>query len=345
MDNLRDPRLWNIEHELYTKLRKKHAPGLVLFTSGTSGDPKVALHDASRILDKWHVHEPLKFKQKNPGKVISFLGFDHIGGINTILHVLCNGGTLVYPRSRDVEQVTEVIDKYTANILPTSPSFLRMMLLKCQSSLPSINTITYGTEPMPQSLLEAVHAKWPHIKLKQTYGLTETGIFSTQSKSNDSLWIKLKAEYRIVEGLLEIKTQSSMLGYLNSESPYTEDGWYQTKDCVEVDGEWIKICGRKSEFINIGGEKVHPSEIESDVLKYEGVIDCIVTAIPNPILGQISRIKIFTKDHIVDFRREITHYLRKIGYPDWKIPQKWDIVFDPIVKKGNIKKNRKHIDP
>ena len=49
-----------------------------------------------------------------------------------------------------------------------------------------------------------------------------------------------------------------MLGYLNAESPFTKDGWFKTGDSVEVKGEYIKILGRKSEIINVGGDKVYP---------------------------------------------------------------------------------------
>lgn len=53
-----------------------------------------------------------------------------------------------------------------------------------------------------------------------------------------------------------------MLGYLNAASPFTDDGWFKTGDEVEQDGEWLRILGRRSEIINVGGEKVSPAEIE-----------------------------------------------------------------------------------
>jgi len=92
---------------------------------------------------------------------------------------------------------------------------------------------------------------------------------------------------RIVDGLLEIKAESAMLGYLNHESPFTEDGWFKTGDAVEVDGEYIRILGRKSEIINVGGEKVYPAEVESVILQMDGVEDAIVTGAENPIIGKI----------------------------------------------------------
>ena len=74
-----------------------------------------------------------------------------------------------------------------------------------------------------------------------------------------------------------------MLGYLNAPSPFDEDGFMNTGDQVEQDGEWIRILGRESEIINIGGEKVYPAEIESVVLQLDGVEDVAVYGKSHPI--------------------------------------------------------------
>jgi long-chain acyl-CoA synthetase len=54
----------------------------------------------------------------------------------------------------------------------------------------------------------------------------------------------------------------AMLGYLNATSPFDREGWMNTQDLVEVDGEFVRILGRKSEMINVGGKQVHPIEVE-----------------------------------------------------------------------------------
>ena len=92
---------------------------------------------------------------------------------------------------------------------------------------------------------------------------------------------------RVVDGILHIKAQSAMLGYLNAPSPFTEDGWFNTGDSVEVDGEYLKILGRKSEIINVGGEKVYPAEVESIIQEMDGVAEVTVYSEKNPIIGNI----------------------------------------------------------
>src|SRR5262249_3978351 len=137
-----------------------------------------------------------------------------------------------------------------------------------------------------------VHARsaLPLVRFKQTYGLSELGIMATQSRGSDSVWLKLGGrgfEHKIVDGVLWVRSSSAMLGYLNAPSPFDADGWFNTQDLVEVDGEYIRILGRKSELINVGGEKVHPAEIENVLLAFDNVKDATVYGRPNPITGQI----------------------------------------------------------
>ena len=100
--------------------------------------------------------------------------------------------------------------------------------------------------------------------------------FRSQSRDDGSLWVRLVGEgfdLQVRAGRLWIKAQSSMLGYLNAPSPFDEDGWYNTHDVVEVDGPYVRILGRTTELINVGGQKVYPSEVESALLELHNVSD------------------------------------------------------------------------
>jgi len=148
-------------------------------------------------------------------------------------------------------------------------------------------------------------------------------------------------ETRVVDGMLEIKAKSTMLGYLNAPSPFTEDGWLKTEDVVEVDGEYIRILGRKSEIINVGGEKVYPAEVESVLQLIEGVEDVAVSAEPNPITGQIvvARVKISSGETLSEFRKRERAFC-KDKLASYKIPQK--VVFvDKVMYGTRLKKMRR----
>ena len=272
--------------DLYQILRKREAPGLVLFTSGSSGKPKAVVHDFSKLLEKFHTQRPAL-------KTLNFLLFDHWGGLNTLLHGLSNHCPLVMPEERTPDAICSLIERYRIELLPATPGFLNMLLISKahqRFNLSSLKLITYGAEPMSEMTLKALYKDFPGIDIRQTYGMIELGVLRAKSKSPDSLWVKLGGEgyeIRIVDNKLEIKAAAAMLGYLNAESPFTEDGYLKTGDLVEQDGEWIRILGRQSDLINVGGQKVYPAEVESVILSCDGVKDVTVYGESNPILGKI----------------------------------------------------------
>ena len=277
-------------HQLIKQLKEEKNSGLVLFTSGTTGESKGVVLNAVSILQRY---EHAKVDEKKSLSCIVFLKLDHIGGLNTLFSIIFSGGTAIFIKERIPKIVCEAISEHQVELLPTTPTFLNMMMISGaidSYDMSSLKVITYGTEPMPASTLRAVSEIFPKVKLKQTYGLTELGIFSTRSKSSDSGWLEIGGvgvETRVVEGVLEIKTESCMLGYLNAPSPFTEDGFYITGDRVEVDGSYFRILGRDCEIINVGGEKVYPAEVESILLEMPNVKEVLVTGKSNPIMGSI----------------------------------------------------------
>jgi long-chain acyl-CoA synthetase len=317
-------------HEYYKKLRKRNHPGLVLFSSGTSGEPKGAVHDFVNLLEK--------FKKKRTSlKIVNFLLFDHWGGLNTMFHTLSNGGTVLVLSKRAPDAVCEFIEKYGIEVLPTSPTFLNLLLISeayKRYNLGSLTIISYGTEPMSESTLQRLNNVFPDVNLLQTYGLIEVGVLRSKSKAPNSLWVKVGGEgyqTRIVDGLLEIKAKSTMLGYLNAPNPFTDDGWYQTGDSVEVNGEYIKILGRKSEMINVGGEKVYPAEIESIIQECDNISDVTAYGEKNPITGQIVCVKIqlIHEENHKDFKRRLKKYCGE-KMPSFQVPVKIEILTEKL---------------
>jgi len=274
------------DRPLYQTLRERQHPGLVLFSSGSTGESKAAVHDLVPLLEKF------KTRRKTL-RAISFLLYDHIGGVNTMLYTLANGGCLVTVEQRDPDSVLAAVAKHRVELLPTSPTFINLMLLSeayKRHDLSSLRIISYGTEPMPEHTLKRLHELLPDIALQQTYGLSELGILQSKSRDADSLWVKIGGqgyETRVVDGVLHVKARSSMLGYLNAPSPFTEDGWFNTNDVVEVDGEYVRILGRKSDIINVGGEKVYPAEVENVIQELDEVAEAMVYGEKHVITGNI----------------------------------------------------------
>jgi acyl-CoA synthetase (AMP-forming)/AMP-acid ligase II len=199
----------------------------------------------------------------------------------------------VVPGGRDVETVARAIAAHGVELLPTSPTFLKMLLISdaaARHDLSSLKLITYGTEVMPDSTLADLHRAFPEVRLKQTYGLSEIGIVPTRSRAPGSPWMQVgggDVETKIVDGILWLRAPTAMLGYLNAPSPIDAEGWLNTGDKVLVDGDWLRILGRESELINVGGVKVHPSEVESVLLAAGNIQDVTVSARASPVTGNL----------------------------------------------------------
>jgi long-chain acyl-CoA synthetase len=225
------------DNSFYSVLRERRHPGLVLFTSGTSGEPKAAVHDFNALLEKFQT-------RRKALRTLNFLLFDHWGGLNTLFHILSNGGVVITTSSRNPQNVCKLIEKQKIELLPASPTFLNLLLVSGSYDafdLSSLKIISYGTEPMPIATLKRLKSIFPDVKLLQTYGLIELGVLRSKSKDDNSLWVNVGGEgfqTRVTDGLLEIKAKSAMLGYLNASSPFTKDGWFKTGDAVEIDGEY-----------------------------------------------------------------------------------------------------------
>ena len=313
-------------HNMIDNLREKNSSGLILFSSGSTGKPKAMIHNLDTLIDSF------KDKKEKSMNMLVFLMFDHIGGLNTVFNALCMGASLIIPKIKDAKTICELIEKYKIMVLPSSPTFLNLILISEEYKnydLSSLRMITYGTETMPQSLLLKLKEVFPKVKFLQTFGTSETGISTTSSKSSNSLFMKLEdinGEYKIVENELWLRSKTQVLGYLNaSMDSFTSDGWFKTGDLVEVDGEYIKIIGRAKEIINVGGQKVLPSEIESIILEMEEISDCMVYAEQNAITGQTVVCDVVLNKNIENIKKRVRVFC-KDRLDTYKIPTKVNVV-------------------
>ncbi len=314
------------DHPLYDELRRRGHPGLVLFSSGTTGRSKAIVHDVSHLLRKYTT-------RRHDFTTLAFLLFDHIAGIDTLLYVLANGSCLVTVPDRSPDTVCRAVERYRVEVLPVSATFLHLLLLSGaheRYDLGSLRYIAYGSEVMPESTLKRCAELFPGVTILQKYGTTEVGTLRSKSESSDSPWVKIGGEgfrTRVVDGILQIKAHSAMLGYLNAPSPFTEDGWFITGDRVEVRGEYMRIHGRDSDLINVGGEKVFPTEVEDLILRLDNVADVTVYGEANPITGNIvcADVSLVRPENEQEFVARLKRFCREHLQP-YKVPIRVSIV-------------------
>jgi len=331
-------------NDLVVSFRKRESPGLIVFTSGSTGKPKGILHDCERVMRK--------FVEERPGwRTVLFLMMDHFGGFNTLLSTFAYGGVGVCVAGRVPEIVCRTIQQSRATLLPTTPTFLNLLLASrsyTQFDLSSVALITYGTEVMPDVTLQRVKTIFPNAQVKQTYGLSELGVLRSKSESDDSVWVKIGGqgfEVKVVDDILWIRSEANMVGYLNAPNPFDQDGWMCTGDQVEVRGEYMRILGRESEVINVGGQKVFPIEVETVLLQDKNISEATVFGAKHPVMGQVVHARVSLQRP--EDPQALTERLRGLclrGLARYKMPVRFLIVSDEIQSGERFKKVHRRLN-
>lgn len=321
-------------HPLIEELRQEEEAGLVAFTSGTTGRPKAILHNFSLFLKRFETPRPSL-------RTLTFLMFDHVGGLNTLFHTLFNKGVAVIPDVRSVEGILDTCEQNSVEVLPATPTFLRLMLFSglIPRKVPeSIKIISYGSERMDQETLDQLCDLLPDVDFRQTFGTSELGVVRAKSKDRRSLYFKIGdvgMDYKFVGNVLHLRSENRMMGYLNAKQPFDEDGWYNTNDLVDRDGDYFRIVGRTSEVINVGGLKFMGSEVEKVALDFDEVEFVKVSARNNPLTGQHVELAVQVQDENNFPIDEYKYYLKK-SLPSHMLPRK--VTLSPINISNRFKR-------
>ena len=179
-----------------------------------------------------------------------------------------------------------------------------------------------------------VRAAFPDAQLLQTYGLSEVGVLRSQSRPDGSLWVRLGGpgfQTKVVDDILWIKSDFAMEGYLNAPSEFDAEGWFNTRDKVEVDGDYFRILGRATDIINVGGQKVYPAEVEDFLLQLDNIVDVAVYGEPSPLLGQlvVAKVQLERPESADQLKKRIRQACAGHLTP-FKIPGKVVIATEPL---------------
>jgi acyl-CoA synthetase (AMP-forming)/AMP-acid ligase II len=200
---------------------------------------------------------------------------------------------------------------------------------------------------MPEETLLKLRRAFPNARLKQTYGLSETGTLRSKSQSDNSVWVKVGGDgfdVKVVDDVLWVRAAANMVGYLNAPNPFDAEGWLCTGDRVEVDGEYMRILGRDSDIINVGGQKVFPAEVENVLLQAPGVSEASVFGSRHPLMGSVVNARVSLdadeeRDAAIErLRRHCRDHLAK-----YKVPVRFEIVQAEAQHSARYKKLRQPV--
>ena len=288
---------------------------LLVYTSGTTGLPKGAVHTQAGLLanakasDEAHAFKPIDI-------VLSTLPMFHVGGlcIQTLPALLAGVSVHLQPRfdaSAWLKSVSqgELVQRPTLSLLV--PATMRAVLDHAQwpsLDLQSLRGIMAGSSTLPEAYLEKFHECG--VPVGQIYGSTETGPVSVILKFQDAIqrmgfagWphANLELQLRNSEGHVVnqgetgevcVRGPNVMRGYWLATSQAAgeglKDGWFHTGDMGYLDANGcLQIVGRNKDMIISGGENIYPAEIENALATFPGLLECAVVGLPDERWGEV----------------------------------------------------------
>lgn len=261
--------------------------GVVLFTSGTSGKPKAALHRWETLLGRVHQSPSLA-----SSRWLLAYPFTAFAGLQVVLTALANGATLVLAEG-DPGARLGIAGAEGATHISATPTFFRLALATASESMAAFapQQLTLGGEVVDQPVLDALRGRFPAARITHIYASTEMGTcfsvhdgragFPAEWLDSDATLVHL----RIDDGELLIKSPFAMRGYVGQAAH--DGGWYRTGDHVQIEGDRVFFGGRAGERINVGGRKVAPARVEEAVLAVPGVAAVRVSGRPSSLAGQL----------------------------------------------------------
>ena len=336
----------------------------ILYTTGSTGKPKaVLLSDEGMIANGDNLITAMGF---HPGLTFVVCGpLDHFGPWSKMLPVFMTGGTLhILDGLKDMEAFFDALRPSTfANGESKSatflvPSAIRMLLQFSSERLAEladcIEFIETGAAPMATSDMQQLREVLPNTRLYNTYASTETGIVCTYpyhlSPSILQGCVGPSMKHSVVaigpDGEICVSGPILMAGYLNEDAegnlqlePVGKR--FQTTDLGYLDAEGrLFLTGRSSEFINIGGLKLSPVEVEDAAMGFVGILDCLCIPVSHPVMGQIPKLLVVLQESFSLNKKEISRYLKEKLTETWKVPINYEVV-DEIRKTPNGKKDRR----
>lgn len=264
---------------------------------------------------------------------------------------LMNGATAVLlPSIANVKLLLNTIEACQVTSLGLSPAAWRYIrkisgtrIAKFASQL---RHIEFGTSAMSLETKQDVLAMFPHARICDNYGLTESNR-STSLELHDTAHLNSIGRpiadsvcVKVIDGEICVQGRQTMVGYWDAEDNEGAfvDGFVRTGDCgyVSEDG-YVYLTGRMKEMINVGGEKVSPAEVEETICRL-GVGDCVCVSYPHEMLGET--VKAFILEGSTNLTIEqIDDRLRSI-LPPYKCPTIYEWI-DAIPVNALGKKQRR----
>jgi long-chain acyl-CoA synthetase len=313
----------------------------LMYTSGTTGRPKGVMATHRNV---WH-------NATNFGKV-HFQSTDTImvatpifhcwGLVNGTFGMLSEGGTVITVERFYPDRALSDIERFKPTIFQGVPPMFNLLLRQPELEKREISSVVFclsAATKMPENLIHQVEQrlKWRYA---EAWGLTEVSCVGTTApyketrigscgRGMDDAEIKVVDEQGVIlppgqQGELCIRGTCVTNGYLNkpeaTQEAFDGEGWFYSGDIAYMDAEgYAYIVDRKKDMINVGGEKVFPSEVEDMMLSHSKIKDLVIVGIPDDLKGEAPKAFIALQEGKTATEQEIRAYC-KANMAPYKVP-------------------------
>ncbi|MFI6777547.1 class I adenylate-forming enzyme family protein [Nocardia sp. NPDC050412] len=350
-------------------------PAVILYTSGTSGRPKGAVHSQRNLV------AVIDYHRFNDALAAAFQGgiddgspkgrrflltspLFHIASLhNLVLPRMATGDTaVIYQGAFDADRILRLIEQERISnwgAMPTMASRLLEVDLS-KYDLTSLAAFSLNSAPSSAALQQQLREQLPVAKtaLVTSYGMTECSTAATiaapaelaafpDTVGRPVIGVDLQIRDALgepvgegVEGEIWVRSPYVMLGYWADEAAtaaaITPERWLRTGDIGVLEQGRLRLSGRRSDLILRGGENVYPTEVEQCLDEHPAVRESAVVGMPDDDLGQLVAALVVVENASATTEQELTEFARqRIAY--YKVPARWRITTTPLTRNATGK--------
>jgi acyl-coenzyme A synthetase/AMP-(fatty) acid ligase len=263
----------------------------VLLTSGTTGTPKMVVHSVSSLT------APIGARTHYDEDVVwgTFYDIRRYGGLQIFLRFLLGRGSMVVGSAAEsqADYLSRLAQRGVTHLTGT-PTHWRRALMCPEAHLVSPRYVRLSGEIADQGILNALKAFFPNATVGHAFATTEAGVGFEVNDGQEGFPVSIldanpNVQMKIEDGCLWIRSSRTASGYLGQRHGAVDgkDGFVDTGDLVERRGHRFYFLGRRSGVINVGGNKVHPEEVEAVINGHPAVRMSVVRSKRSPITGAL----------------------------------------------------------
>jgi acetyl-CoA synthetase len=323
-------------------------PALIVFTSGTTGEPRAALH-GQRYLpgQRAQAEHWLGARKGDLVWCTTATGWSKSARNVFVAPWLMGAAAVLHEGRFDPAERLAMVEELEISVLCQAPTEYRMMAKRTElRPLPGLRRMVSAGEPLDPEVI----AQWEGatgLAINDGYGQTETGHLTGNLVGDPvrpgSMGRPLPGiETRIVDGTLELRTASSPTFFLRYQDDEQFTGeWWSTGDLVRADDDgYLYFEGRDDDIILSSGYRIGPFEVESALVSHPAVAEAAAVAAPDPERGSVVRAVVVLRegDPSEELARELQEHVRRTTAP-YKFPRIVDFAEElPKTASGKIRR-------